>query len=422
MKNTLKVGAGKADITPSKKILPIPFFFMFNMDEAIDPLHVRVLDIENGNDRVVFVTFDTTFVPNPAETVKYVCELTGLDESHVFIAATHNHCAPMVGVLTPDAQSNEKNSKIIAWYAEIKTALKAALDKAAADKRPAKMGFGTGKSYVNINRDEVNDEGKAVIGVNFERESDKTLSVVKFEDDHGKLIALLVNFAVHATVMNGCTIGSSIKITSDLPGVASSIVEEKQGGVCLWTSGAAGDQNPRFGTQFPEENTTDLTKVKNLGESGHLVLEYLAKEHAKDIINTQKKIVCKDDRLTITAQKMNASVEGRTPAAALMFAQLQGVTLPPPPDVDYTLRLITLGELAIEGISAEIVTSVGKVVRSVSPFKNTILITQTDEYRGYVPDDWEYDHNAFEAEGATVEKGAAQPAFVKGFKDMFGKI
>lgn len=418
MTNILKVGTGKAEITPSNKILPMPFFFIFSMDEAIDPIHVRVLDIES-NERIVFVTFDMTFVPNPDETKKLVCSLTGLDEAHVFLSATHTHCAPTVGVI----DANTQDKKMIDWYEEIKQAIKQAVEDAQKNKRPAKMGFGKGKSYINVNRDELKDDGTSAIGVNFERPSDKTLNVLRFDDESGKAIAFLVNYAVHATVLNGCTVGSSIKISSDLPGVTSSMIESKfDGSVCLWTSGAAGDQNPRQSTQFPEENVTSFTDIKNLGEKGHLILEYLAKEHARDILRTNKTIVCDKMQIKITAQKTTVKCAGRTPESAKLIAAAQGITLPPPADVEYTLRLVTLGDLAVQGISAEVVTSVGAAVMQTSTLKDAFLITQTDTYSGYVPDDWEYEHKAFEAEGATVEKGAAQPAFVKGFKDMFGKI
>lgn len=420
MPNTLKVGAAKADITPSKNVLPMPFFFLFEMDEAIDPIHVRVLDIESGNERVLFATFDTTFVPNPPETQRYICELTGLDKNHVFLAATHTHCAPMVGIIDEKATPDEKH---VIWYKEIKTAIKKAVEEAAKNKRPAKMGFGTGKSYVNINRDELNESGKAVIGVNFERDSDKTLNILEFQDESGKPIAFVVNYAVHATVMNGCVIDRKIKVTGDLPGVTSNSVESKfDGAVCLWTSGAAGDQNPRFGTQFPEENVTDFTSIKNLGATGHYVLEFLAKEHTQDILRTLKTIKCDQSDVKITSQEISVKCAGRTPEAAKMIAAAQNITLPPPADVEYSLRLVTLGDVAVQGISAEVVTSIGKAVLAISTAKHTMLVTHMDTVKGYCPDDWEYEHNAFEAEGAAVAQGEAQREFVNGFKSLFANV
>lgn len=78
-----------------------------------------------------------------------------------------------------------------------------------------------------------------------------------------------------------------------------------------------------------------------------------------------------------------------------------------------------IGDIAFEGISAEIVTSVGKAVREVSPYEKTILVSHALGYQGYVADDWEYEHNAFEAGSAKTAKGAAQEAFVSGFGELF---
>lgn len=284
------------------------------------------------------------------------------------------------------------------------------------------MGFGKGKSYVNVNRDEER-YGKAVLGVNFERESDKTLNVLKFESLKGNPIAYVVNHATHATVVNGCHENGKMKICSDLPGTTCEKIEEQfNGAVCLWTSGAAGDQNPVYSCQFPTGDEKDLLKVPNLGDKGFVVLEHLARVHARDISDVDKAIVCDASDVKLTVQKTVVSCEGRTPDAAVALAKLFHKEVPPPQPVSYTLRLVTVGDLAIQGISAEVVTSIGAATMATSLFKNTMLITHTDTYGGYVPNDWEYEHGAFEAGGTQVKQGAAEPAFVEGFKKLFANI
>ena len=422
--NILKVGAAKAEITP-KKFLPIPLFLTIAFDDVYNDLYVRAVDIESNGERMLFMTFDMTIVPNPYETIKYVCEVSGLDENHVFLCATHAHTVPIIGGMDPNQpidKTDKKLEKVLAWYEEIKKTIKKVIVEAAKNRQPAKFGFGKGKSFVNVCRDEVRD-GKAVMGVNFERPSDKTLNVVKFENLKGEPIAFIANFAVHATVVNGCHENGKMKICSDLPGTTCEIIENKyKNAVCLWTSGAAGDQNPVYSTQFPDPADKDLMKVPNLGDKGYVVLEYLAKRHARDILETEKTIVCNVEAPKITTQKTVVNCEGRTPDNMIALAKMFNKEVPPPADMKYTLRLVTLGDLAIQGISAEVVTSIGAAATFVSTFKNTMLITQTDYYTGYVPDDWEYDMGAFEAEGATVAKGAAQPAFVEGFKKLYSNL
>ena len=47
------------------------------------------------------------------------------------------------------------------------------------------------------------------------------------------------------------------------------------------------------------------------------------------------------------------------------------------------------------------------------------MFTHVNTYGRYVPDDWGYENNTFEANGALVQKGHALPVFLKGFKEMF---
>lgn len=72
--------------------------------------------------------------------------------------------------------------------------------QADANLQPARIGFGTGRAYVNANRDIVVD-GVPRMTYNPERVSDKTVWVIKFETMTGEPIAFFINYAVHGTVL-----------------------------------------------------------------------------------------------------------------------------------------------------------------------------------------------------------------------------
>ncbi len=103
--------------------------------------------------------------------------------------------------------------------------------------------------------------------------------MLKFESLSGKPIALLINYAVHGVVMGP----NNLQVSGDLPGAASRFVEQyyqgdiptrsdggwdlqlkpqekTDGVVALWTSGAAGDQNP-----IVMDSGEDFTMVNALG-------------------------------------------------------------------------------------------------------------------------------------------------------------
>jgi len=416
-KYPLSAGAARGDITPGDNILPLPFVFSVVMDRIADPIYVRVLDLDDGQKRVLFITFDMGIIPYPDETLKFICDITGLSKESIFMAATHTHEVPFIGFsMLPMPDAEEKHRR---WYSEIQKALKDAIKQAGENKKPARIGYATGKSYINVNRDEIID-GKSELGNNFERPSDKTLALVRLEDEEGSPIALIVNYAVHAVVMNGCMVDGVIKISGDLPGRTSAMLEEKLGGaVVLWTSGAAGDQNPRIMTQYVTEMKDGLPVVKSLGEAGYMILDFLTNEHVRDILAVHQSLVCDRNEAEIfVAERLAVCPRRLTPQNAEVAESSQNAA-GSDPTVSYTLRMLTVGDLVFEGISAEVVTTIGTALKIASPYEKTMVVTHVNNYDGYVTDDWGYENHTFEAIGTFVQKGYAQPAFLKGFAEMF---
>ena len=75
-----------------------------------------------------------------------------------------------------------------------------------------------------------------------------------FETTDGQPIAVYYNFAMHAVVL-----GQLDKVSGDVPGAASKYIEEAFDNkiVAVWSTGAAGDQNPIFFQQ-----TYDLREIR----------------------------------------------------------------------------------------------------------------------------------------------------------------
>ena len=115
----------------------------------------------------------------------------------------------------------------------------------AMDRRqPARVGYGAGVSYFNVNRDAIHPDTKRWYqGPNLTGESDKTLAVLSFVAPDGKPIALFVNYAMHpiSFYLRGI-------VSADFPGDASRYIESVYGDdvVVVWSQGAEGDQNPLY--------------------------------------------------------------------------------------------------------------------------------------------------------------------------------
>lgn len=402
---TFMAGAAKGDITPSQNLMPMPLLSVLKFREILDPVYARVLAMSDGNQQYLFIMLDMTLVPEAEKTLDFISEQTAIPRNNIFIAATHTHGVTPVSLMDYKNPIDKRKSE--KWYEEIKKTLLSTIVEAQSKMVPAKYGYGEGQSNININRDMVVGENKSVLGVNHDRPSDKTIRMVRIENMNGKVIALIVNHATHAVVMNGAISGLGTGWTGDLAGKTSTKIEAQlDDAVVLWSAGAAGDQNPRISAQYASKVENGKPVKKNLGKVAYTLLDYLSDEHVRDIMKANKAIEATEtDPQMYTAEKtalVDSIDEGEKQA--------------------YTLRLFVIGDIAFQGISAEIVTSIGEAVREVSPFKDTILVTLANGYEGYVADDWEFDHDAFEVGLTKAKKGAAQIEFIKGFKELFNDM
>lgn len=402
---TFMAGAAKGDITPAENLMPMPLLFILRFDKVVDPVYARVLALSDGNQEALFIMLDMTLVPEAEETLNFISENTGIPKENIFIGATHAHGVTPVSLVD---FSGVDGMKCREWYGQIKETLLATIEEARANMVPAKYGYGTGESYINVNRDIVTEDGKSVLGSNFERPSDKTVRMVRIEDLNGNAIALVVNYACHSVVVNGSLhLGLRTDWTGDLAGKTSYKLEEQMdGAVVLWSMAAAGDQNPRIMTQYGGPIQEGKPIQSNLGKVGYNILEYLSDEHTRDILNANETIECTETDAKLYCAEKIVTVDSKDGDG----------------EVSYKLRIFMLGDIAFEGVSAEIVTSIGKAIMETSPYENTILVTIANGYNGYCADDWEYEHDAFEVDNSKAAKGEAQKAFVNGFEELFSNM
>lgn len=198
--NGLYVGAGKSVIELPKEVFPIKQYTGVH-----DELHIRVTIIQNHT-RVALVSIEITSLPQEAvkEFKKTVSEVTDIAPEHIWICATHTFSAPH---LNDDLQ------------ASIIAALMKAASAAALTLAPAKAGVTRGKCSININRN-VQTERGWWLGQNEEGASVKNVYIVAFHRlDQDEAIAILFNYDIQSSVMDGSFSNRGGKLVSgDLSG------------------------------------------------------------------------------------------------------------------------------------------------------------------------------------------------------------
>src|SRR5580698_807660 len=98
--------------------------------------------------------------------------------------------------------------------------------------------------------------------------------------------------------------------------------------------------------------------------------------------------------------------------------QMSTMTKVQSPTVTLRLSLIMLNQVAIGGVSGEVVTNIYRHLQRETPLANTIIATIVNDRVGYLADDAAYDRPIFEVNGSPAARGCAETAIVDGLVGM----
>jgi hypothetical protein len=415
----LRAGAARVDITPpADAALPMSGYGSRTAGfKAIhDHIYVRAIVLDDGTTQAALVAWELIFVPDQvwAEVSERIASETGIRPEHLLLSAVHDHGAPSVAAAGGTAAANT-----VAYTKTVEDAAVEAVRRAKAQLQPARFGIGTGAASINVNRREPTPRGWW-LGYNENGPSDKTVTVLRFEDLAGKPIAFLINYAVHVVVMGP----ANYAITGDLAGATSRFVEQHylgqdhprsdggprlqlrpqeraagDGVVALWTSGAAGDQNP-----ISMENGDDFTLVnalgRILGEEAVRVAGSIKTAPEARIWGAQQVATCPGRRVE----------PGPTPRADYRFTDIDPVPI--------RLGLLMIDRVALAGVSGEVFTLIAQRLKKESPFTHTVMFTHTNGSSGYIPNDAAFEPVSYEVTASRLKPGCAEGAIVNGFLDL----
>jgi neutral ceramidase len=377
-----------------------------------DPIYVRALVVDNGANTAAIVATDLVEFGNTLPLRERIARELAIPADHIIITASHDHNAPRGGPITPGTSSAVgRPSSTPAYTQQVDDSILEALRRAKASLQPARMGIGTGRADINVNRISYTQKGWGM-GVNPEGPSDKTVWVVKFENLSGEPIALLMNYAVHSVVAGS----DNALITGDLAGAAERFVERQfqDKVVALWTMGPAGDQNSKY-------NRSDMSLGKDADRAKNKESAYEAMDVQGQIVGVEVVLVAnRIERMTpvarIEAAERIVSCPTKPPSAGRGSTNQPQQFKQPPPVAAMDLRLILLqiNQIAITGVSGEVLTNIYYHLKQESPFTNTIMVTMANDRLGYIADDADWD----QVFNATLARGCAENAIVDNLVEM----
>jgi hypothetical protein len=172
--------------------------------------------------------------------------------------------------------------------------------------------------------------------------------------------------------------------------------------VALWTSGAAGDQNP-----ISLARGSDFTMVDALGN----ILGEEAVRVAEGIHTTaQTRIWGKQQEITCPGRKV---APGPLPRKNYTWEDSEPVSI--------RLSLLSIGDIALAGVSGEVLTRINEHLNKEARSAHTVMLTHANGSSGYIPDDAAFDQVSYEITTSRLKPGCAENAIVSGFVKMMAQ-
>jgi Neutral/alkaline non-lysosomal ceramidase. len=269
MENQLWLGTSKVDITP-RHPLPLAGFALRHgktFEGIRHPLHARIFAFrhrgaDGGETTALLVSADLLWwgserVPALKRRIR---RRWGIPEEAVLFHGTHTHSGP---------QTSDRFSALLGehdpdYIAQLEHWVMEGIAEAMNNQEPVSAEFGTGRSYLGVNRRLMVD-GQCLAQANKDGPFDPTLRVVRFWSDSGRAKAILVHYACHPTVT------PENAVSSEFCGVAMDILERTIGGgvVSGYVQGWCGDINPvKRGQLFFDGTDKDVRRfARRLADS-----------------------------------------------------------------------------------------------------------------------------------------------------------
>jgi hypothetical protein len=248
------------------------------------------------------------------------------------------------------------------------------------------------------------------------------------------------NYAMHAVA-----VGQLDLVSGDAPGATSKYIEDSYDDkvVALWSSGAAGDQNPIYFQQtydLREIRIKDYAKrgqdisnsmppggqgldrrdpqvIKLMNQQKQMILS-MGQFLGEEVMHVMRGMERMDTALQIDGRSKTVSCPGRD-RLNQGRAGFPGEYKEAGP-VDIRLSLLQLGDIMIGGVNAEVFNPIAQRLKKESPNARTIMATLTNgsARSGYIPHDAGFGMYTFEVLSSRLQPGCAESAIVNGILDL----
>jgi neutral ceramidase len=415
----IRAGCAKVNITPPVGVWLSGYGARDKpSDDIEDALFARALVVGDGSNTVALVAADLLWVPlyMTREVRDIVASKTGIPAQNVMICASHTHFGPKVYRETKLGSDAEGNSVDEAYVQTLTKKLADAVFLAHRNMCDARLGANRNElAEVTYHRRPKNADGTVTMAFSLPEDViatrrivheadgatkvtfsypegqpqrtfgpiDPEVWVLRVEDANGVLLGSMVNFACHA-VSGSAYADWFYSISGDYPGQTTRVVERVEGGVCLFTSGTAGDTVP----------------LKRGREARYQIGRALAGAAIRGL-----QFVPMSDDLTVEARTMAIEIPLKENLEDNRIVDADASQGP----LKTQIQLLRFGDTYLLGLPGEILVEVGLAIKAKSPVKRLMIASLSNDVIGYVCHADAYDEGGYEpVEGTNLGKGAGE--------------
>lgn len=376
----LKVGAGSGEMIFPEAMFPMPEGFV----KVHDDPHARVLIVKGMEE---FALISMELVNTPPDTTNMIKEIVnrmaGIPEQNIWVHSIHVYS-------TPHAPNDAEQRRM--FNETVRIAVEKAAEKAVKNLQDAVMGIGTGECKLVANRNILSAQGW-VSGLNGQGVTDHTMTVLRFDNSKGEPLAIVFLYAMKSFCADVTRGTANREITSDVTGVAASMLEKKFGVPAMFCASACADQYPIEAAMDVKLDADGNASAVDLGvQAGLQIAKKLGTQLGECVSSVARSIQCTE----------------AAPVISLSATSFGWPTISKENEMEIKVSAITIGDVALVGVKPEVNCITALQLKQESPYGHTVLLTFVNGDQKYMPDMENYDSGKPESENTGLARGGAE--------------
>ncbi len=350
-----------------------------------DDLTATAFYFQQGENRALMLNLTVIGVKTElAQSIRSeIEEKLHIPKENCMLCATHTHSGPDILGTVGWGDVDRKYCDEIFVPAILSVA-----EKAMHNVKPVKMGVATGTSLVGINRRELTEDNRVILGQNPWGSFNPDMTVISFVDLNGNTVANMIHYSAHGTAA-----GVSTEISRDWSGGMVDALEEKSGALTAFFNGPAGDAGPRLSNK---QTTGDMSYVRELAQvaakDAIRIFNEISEHRDADLAVSNKNLrLPLKKRMSIEeAQKMsetygNSSINWhvmlKNHADSVINSYRDGYVDKDASEVEQTV--IAVGDVVFAGFSYELFSEIGMRINKAVKTKTVLSLSYTNGEKGY---------------------------------------